>query len=184
MMNLNFAPPLAGLFLPKLGLEFFRFIPIIKFMNATRHFLGDPAGWKDVHIHLSALQGLWGGWQVFVFGSQDVVVQRVSPVRREQRFKLMLTEAEFQLLIETCIESDLLSVPPPLRPGHPDETQIQIVLVNGQGEDRTASKWAGDRLEAFDAVSRQLFALTVRTKDMLPFYSGPFDWPVSPAGSI
>jgi hypothetical protein len=149
-------------------------------MNATRQFLGNPKSWKDVQIHLSSLQGLWGGWRVFVFGSRDAVVQRISPVMREQRYKLMLTDIEFQSLFEACIENDLLSIPPPQRPGHPDETQIQIMLVNSKGENKTVSKWAGDMLAAFDSISRQLFALTTRTKDMLPFYTGPFDWSISP----
>jgi hypothetical protein len=32
---------------------------------------------------------------------------------------------------------------------------------------------------SFDAPSHLLFALTIRTRDKLPFYSGPFHWPVS-----
>jgi hypothetical protein len=149
-------------------------------MSATRHFLGDPAGWEDVQIHLASLQGLWGGWRIFVFGSLDAIVQRISPATREQRYRLGLSEDEFRLLLEACIENDLLSVPPPQRPGHPDETMLQITLVNPAGESRTGEKWAGDKLEPFDLVFRRIFSLTDRTKDLLPFYTGPFDWSVSP----
>lgn len=148
-------------------------------MNATRSFLGNPAGWKDAQVHLSALQGLWGGWQVFVSGGGVTVVRRVSPVTREQRYKLTLTGAEIQSLLETCVENDLLVVPLPQRPGHPDETMIEITLVNNRGENLTVKKWAGDTLAAFDAPSRLLFALTTQTHDMIPFYTGPFQWPVS-----
>jgi hypothetical protein len=148
-------------------------------MNITRSFLGDPAGWKDVQIHLSALQMLWGGWQVFVSGDGTAVVRRVSPVRREQRYKLALTSAEAQSLLESCVEKDLLSVPPPRRAGHPDETMIEITLVNPCGETRTVTKWAGEVLPAFDSTSRLLFALTTRTQELLPFYTGPFEWPAA-----
>ena len=145
-------------------------------MNTTHSFLGDPAGWKDAQVHLSALQGLWGGWQVFVSGGGVTVVRRVSPVTREQRYKLTLTGAEVQSLLETCVENNLLAIPQPQRPSHPDETMIEITLVNKRGKNRTVKKWAGDTLAAFDAPSRLLFALTTRTHSMIPFYTGPFRW--------
>jgi hypothetical protein len=148
-------------------------------MNATGLFLGYSTDWKDVQVHLSALQGLWGGWQVFVSGGGVTVIRRVSPVKREQRYKLTLTGAEVQSLLETCVENDLLAVPLPLRPGRPDETMIEITLVNKRGENRTVKKWAGEPLAAFDAPSRLLFALTTRAHDMIPFYTGPFEWNVS-----
>lgn len=149
-------------------------------MNATRPFLGNLAGWTDAQIHLAALQGLWGGWRIFVFGSLDAIVQRVTPARREQRYRLALTEAEFQAVLDACIENDLLSIPKPQRPGHPDETMLQLTLVSPAGESRLVEKWAGDELERFDIVFRRIFSLADRTKNMLPFYTGPFDWSVSP----
>jgi hypothetical protein len=152
-------------------------------MNITLPFLGVPARWKDAQIHLSALQGLWGGWQVFVGGNGEAVVRRVSPLTREQRYKLLLNETELHSLFEACIENDLLAVPRPQRPGIPDEVMVQLTLVNAEGEYRTVSKWARDVLPEFEAVSRPLFALTTRTKDMIPFYTGPFEWPTSPGNS-
>jgi len=32
---------------------------------------------------------------------------------------------------------------------------------------------------SFDALSCLIFVLTTRTHDMIPFYTGPFNWPVS-----
>jgi hypothetical protein len=152
-------------------------------MYTTQQFLGDPANWKDVQIHLSAMQGLFGGWRVYVFGNRDAIVQRVSPVTQEKRYRLKFTEIEFQSLLKTCIENDLLTVEPSKRPGHPDETMIQITLINPQKESRTSSKWAGDKHAEFDAVARILFELTTRSLDMTPYHTGPFDWFASPIDS-
>lgn len=148
-------------------------------MNATRQFLGEPAGWKDVLLHLSSMQGLWGGWLITIAGSREVVIQRVSPPTREARYKLELTEEEFVSLVQTCIDRNLLTVPAPQRPGHPDETMLEITLVNPQNESRSVTKWAGDNHPEFDPVFKQIFALTNRTHDQLPFYTGPFDWSIS-----
>jgi hypothetical protein len=149
-------------------------------MNTTQLFLGNPANWKDVQVHLSAMQALFGGWRVYVFGDRDTIIQRVSPVTQEQRFRLTFTENDFQSLLEACIENDLLTVEPFKRPGHPDETMIQITLINPRKESQTANKWAGDKLAEFDTISRILFELTARTRDMIPYHTGPFDWSVSP----
>ena len=146
-------------------------------MTTTLSLLGDPAGWKDAQIHLSALQALWGGWQVFLSGDGTAVVRHVSPVRREQRYKLTLTPDEVHTLFAACVENDLLSIPALQRPGHPDETMLELTLVNGRGERRTVKKWAGERQAAFETVSRPLFALTARLQEMIPFYTGPFEWP-------
>jgi hypothetical protein len=157
--------------------------PFFLTMNATQLFLGNSSDWKDAQIHLSAMQALFGGWRVYVFGDRDAIVQRVSPVTQEQRFRLTFTEKEFQSLLEACIANNLLTVQPSNRPGHPDETMIQIALVNHRKESRTASKWAGDKHTEFDAVSRLLFELTARTRDMKPYHTGPFDWFASPIDS-
>jgi hypothetical protein len=148
-------------------------------MNATlttRLFLGDPSGWKDVKIHLTSLQGLWGGWHILVCGSGEVIIQHVSPAMHEERFKLDLGETEFRSLLETCIQNDLLSIQPLRSMGHPDEIMLQITLINAQGESRNASKWAGDAHPAFDKVYRQIFILTNQTHNIAPFHTGPFDW--------
>ena len=158
-------------------------VSIFIIMNTTGLFLGDPANWKDVQVHLSAMQALFGGWRVYVFGNRDAIVQRVSPVTQEKRYRLTFTESEFQSLLKTCIENDLLTVEPSKRPGHPDETMIQITLVNSKKESQTASKWAGDKRPEFDSVSRILFELTERTRNMTPFHTGPFDWFASPIDS-
>jgi hypothetical protein len=149
-------------------------------MNATGKFLGDPVNWKDAQVHLYAMQALFGGWRVYVFGNRDAIVQHVSPVTQEKRYRLQFTDEEFQSLLTACIENDLLAVEPSKRPGHPDETMIQITLINPQKESRTASKWAGDVNPAFDVVSRVLFELTTRTKDTTPYHTGKFDWFASP----
>jgi hypothetical protein len=151
-------------------------------MNTTRQFLGDPKGWKDILIHLSSMQGLWGGWLITISGSLDVVIQRVSPSTREARYKFVLSGEEFTALVKTCIDHDLLAVAKPERPGHPDETMLQVTLVNPSMETRTFTKWAGDSHPAFDPVYKQIFALSNRIHDMLPFYTGPFDWPASRFG--
>ena len=142
----------------------------------TRLFLGNPSGWKDVKIHLTSLQGLWGGWHILVCGSGEVIIQHVSPSMHEERFRLELSEAEFRLLLEACIQNDLLSIQPLRSMGRPEEIMLQITLINAQGESRTASKWAGDSLAAFDTVYRQIFILTYQTNNMHPFLTGPFDW--------
>jgi hypothetical protein len=152
-------------------------------MNSTQQFLGDPAHWKDAQVHLSAMQALFGGWRVYVFGNRDAIAQHVSPVTQEKRYRLTFTETELKSLLNTCIENDLLTVEPSKRPGHPDETMIQITLINPQKESRTASKWAGDQHAAFDAVSRILFELTTRTLELTPYHTGPFDWSASPIDS-
>jgi hypothetical protein len=149
-------------------------------MNATQLFLGDPAYWKAVQVYLSAMQALFGGWNVYVFGDREAIVQRVSPITQEKRFRVTLTEAGFRSLLDTAIANDLLTIQPPSRPGHPDEPMIQITLVNSQKESRMVSKWAGDKHEKFDAVSRLLFELTTRTQNLTPYHSGPYDWKVSP----
>jgi hypothetical protein len=69
----------------------------------------------------------------------------------EQRYRFPLTEAEFNSILNARIENDLPTVPLSQRPGHP-----------------------GEKLERFGAVSRQLFALTIRTKGQLPIYTRPF----------
>ena len=152
-------------------------------MNTTRQFLGEPMNWKDVQVHLSAMQALFGGWRVYVFGDRDAIVQRVSPITQEKRYRLQFTNAEFQSLLKACSENDLLAVEPSKRPGYPDETMIQITLINSQKESRTASKWAGDKHITFDLVARLLFELTTRTKDITPYYTGLFDWFKSPIDS-
>ncbi|HTX92566.1 MAG TPA: hypothetical protein VMC09_15240 [Anaerolineales bacterium] len=151
-------------------------------MNATRLFLGEPASRDNIQVQLTSLQGLWGGWCISISGSREAVIQHVSPRLHEERYKLALSEAEFQALLEACIENDLLTVPTPERPGHPDETMIQLTLVNAEGKKQTVGKWAGDRVERFEAVSRQLFGLTTRTGGLAPFYTGPFRWPDPPGG--
>ena len=147
-------------------------------MNATRSFLGDPTNWKDVQVHLSALEAVRGGWQVFVSSDGTAVIRRVSPTRREQRYKILVGEDELLTLFSACLDQDLLAIPKPARPGHPEETLIEITLVNQRGEFRKVSKWAGDAHPAFDSVLRQLFSLTTRVQEVVPFYTGPFQGPV------
>lgn len=151
-------------------------------MNATRQFLGKPENWKDVQLHLSSLQGLWGGWCIFVFGNRDAVIQHVAPAMREERFRVTLTDDEFTAMIQTCIKHDLLAVPAPQRPGNPDETMLEVTLINPQLESLTARKWAGDSHPDFDPVYKQIFALTNRIQKLVPFYTGIFDWSASRPG--
>ena len=153
-------------------------------MNATRQFLGDPAGWKDVRLHLSSMQGLWGGWLITVSGSLEVLIRRVSPATWEARYRFNFDEAEFTAIAQTCIEHNLLTVPAPARPGHPDETMLELTLVNQQGKSQTAHKWAGDHHPDFDAVYRAIFSLTEQIQNATPFHSGPFDWSISSSTEI
>lgn len=146
-------------------------------MTDTRSFLGDPDSWDKVKIQLTALQALWGGWIISASGSGEAEIQHISPIDRQQRYRLALAAGEVRSLIEASIENDLLNLPSPSRPGHPDETMVQLTLVNAAGVARSSEKWAGDRLPAFDAVSGPMFALIERIRLLEPDYAGPFEWP-------
>ena len=151
-------------------------------MNATERFLGEPAGWKNARLRLVSLQALWGGWVISLSGNGDCLVQQISPVRQERRYRLALTETEAHSILDAGVRSDVLSLPAPARAGVPDETLLQLSLVNPAGEACTVCKWAGDRSEAFEAASRPLFALTRRTESMQPEFTGLFEWPAAPPG--
>ena len=150
--------------------------------NLTQSFLGNPASWKAARLQLTSLQALWGGWVVTALGNGEAIVQHVSHVRLERRYRFDLGQVEVTALFEACVGHDLLALPGPQRPGVPDEIRMGLTLVNPQGEARTVTKWAGDRQEAFEAVMRPLFALTARTEKLEPFLTGPFDWPGVPGG--
>jgi len=76
-------------------------------LNATQCFLGNPATWNAVQVHLSIMQALFGGWYVHVFGEGEGIVLRLSRMMQEQRYRLAFSGDAARVLREPCIASDL-----------------------------------------------------------------------------
>jgi hypothetical protein len=146
--------------------------------NATAKFLGSEADWAKCKLTLKDVHGLWGGRDVYVYGSGDCVIRIVKEGQKEQRFRLKLEPKEALALRTLVIETDLASVKIE-RPKQviPDMSHSTIILVNAAGEKYEVGKWGSEtKVPAFDKVLEALRALEAKTKDLKPEFTGPYDW--------
>jgi len=144
-------------------------------VNATQDFLGRETQRTAACIELYDVQGLWGGWRIYVEGLKRADVELIQPGMFERRYEFALGD-EIRRLLDLFVENDFLTVQPGERLGIPDEARPRITLVNAAGDKWVVAKWAGVKDERFDAIYQALLRLEELTKTMDPVYSGPYEF--------
>lgn len=143
-------------------------------MNQTEQFLGEQTEWPAAALQLHALQGLWGGRIITVFGAGRVVARLVSRGMWERRYVWQLDAAATQTLFALFIQYDFAALSLPLRPGIPDETLVKLSLTNSQGKIMTHAQWQNDSHPIFNTLSTALLKLEAETEMLEPVYAGPY----------
>ena|SRR5258708_1729519 len=143
--------------------------------DQTSAFLGPKPHWATASIELSAIQGLWGGRNIYVAGPGRVVVKLVGSGMLERRYQFDLDAAEWTFLLAAFVEKEFLTIRPPERAGLPDEARPRISLVNAGGERHSVSKWAHVRDERFEGLYSRLIHLDKLALQLKPVYMGPYD---------
>lgn len=143
-------------------------------MNQTEQFLGEQTEWPAAALQLHALQGLWGGRIITVFGAGRVVARLVSRGMWERRYVWQLDAAATQTLFALFIQYDFAALSLLLRPGIPDETLVKLSLTNSQGKIITQSQWQNDSHPIFDTLSAAILKLESQTETLSPVYAGPY----------
>lgn len=143
-------------------------------MNQTEQFLGEQTEWPAAALQLHALQGLWGGRIITVFGAGRVVARLVSRGMWERRYVWQLDAAAIQALFAFFIHHDFAALSLLLRPGIPDETLVKLSLTNSQGKIMTHAQWQNDSHPIFNTLSTALLKLEAETEMLEPVYAGPY----------
>lgn len=142
--------------------------------NETKEFLGDESTWDKIQIELKDVQGLYGGRNMFISGSGEVVVEIVKPNPPKSllthKYQFMLSDSEINRLINMFIEKDFLTIIVSNRKGIPDESKPEIKLKNANGEGHSVAIWAGDLEEnkRFADIYQELLMIEKRTENLKP----------------
>lgn len=145
---------------------------------STGELLGPEGARAHAWIALRDVHPLWGGREVFVEGSGQVVVREVprGGPPDEQRAAGEIPAAEAQALLARAVELDLLRVKIPERPGVPDEARPTLVLHAASGAEGRLTKWENDRVPALDELRGRLNEIAERVlKAHPPQAVGRFD---------
>jgi len=143
-------------------------------MNQTEQFLGEQTKWPAAALQLHALQGLWGGRIITVSGSGQVMARLVGQGMWEQRYEWQMAAAATQTLFALFIHYDFAALSLPSRLGLPNETLIQLSLINSQGKIITQAQWQDDSHPIFDTLSAAILKLESHTQMLEPVYAGPY----------
>jgi hypothetical protein len=98
-------------------------------------------------VILLDVQGLFGGWDVWVSSEGDAFSRTVTPPGRgdhglqEVRYRFALSDDDRAALFDLIREHDFLDIMMRDRPGIPDETRPAIYVKTADTE-RLVSKWA------------------------------------------
>lgn len=153
--------------------------------RSTAEVLGPEAGWGDARVELRDVHGLWGGRDVRVRGTGQVVVREVDRTQVETRFEATIPRDEARALLRLAADVDVLNAAVPERAGAPDEARPAIVVGSPVSVDRAVSKWERDPVPAFDRVRAALEALAKRIAAAeQPTFRGAYDRGWRPAGTV
>ena len=137
-----------------------------------RYFLSNPPAWPSLHIELNDVQGLWGGRDILVSGTGEVLVQVVSRAGSAELYELTLDASQIEQLLGMFSQYDFPGLAIEERPGIPDEPRPQITLCGPAGEQHRVAKWANDSHPAFDALYQALLQLEGLATHTPPLYRG------------
>ncbi|MCC6487810.1 MAG: hypothetical protein IT364_09950 [Candidatus Hydrogenedentes bacterium] len=147
----------------------------------------DPRSAEIEEGLLLDVQGLFGGWDVWVGAQGDAYSRSVTPPDRGQhglqevRYKFALSAEERAALFDLIRKNDFFNIIMRERPGIPDEARPAIWVKTASGS-RLVSKWAGVENEDFDAIWAFLLNLTPSGEKDTELYRGDFDWQWQPDG--
>lgn len=115
-------------------------------------------------IALRDVHPLWGGRDVYVEGSGQVVVRDVprGGPPDEQRSAGAIPAEEARALLARAAELDVLRVKIPERLGVPDEARPTIVVHGASGAEGRLTKWENDAVPPLDELRATLNAIAER----------------------
>jgi len=149
--------------------------------NETEHFLGNESEWQNIRIELRDVQGLWGGRNIFIYGSGKTIIQIVNPDPKkglglfEKRYTFSLGDYEIKRLINAFIKNDFVTIKLNNRSGVPDEAKPEIILINSKGDSREVSKWQNDKNERFDMIYEQILEIEKKIEKLIPTSESKWD---------
>ncbi|MDJ0752344.1 MAG: hypothetical protein QNJ45_02420 [Ardenticatenaceae bacterium] len=132
--------------------------------NDTAEFLGHRFSWSKAQFSLEDVQALHGGVKVSILSWGDYFVHQIAPDGEKISYKIPISSAERDYLVNLFVEQDFVTIKPQERMGIPDEARPVITLRNSKGRERTVSKWAGEKNERFDELYQALKALAAQTE--------------------
>jgi len=132
--------------------------------NSTFEFLGTPSDWHAVHMELRDIQPIFGGRDVWVDGSGNVLVRSVQTTPQdleEKIYPLTLDESAVERILEAFISQDFLSLCIPEQSAPPDHGRPEIILTNFRGQRHAVASW-DPPLPGSDPVVEQRFRTLYR----------------------
>lgn len=128
---------------------------------STADVMGPEDRREKAWIALADVHPLWGGRDIYVEGSGRVVVRDVP--RRggpdETRIAATIPADEARALLARAAELDVLNLKLVERPGVPDEGRPTIAVHGADGAEGRLTKWANDKVAAFDELMGKLTAI-------------------------
>lgn len=145
--------------------------------NDTKSFLGAESQWDYASFELIDTQNLFGGRDIFIFGSGETIVYLIKPKGVGENLRLLVEKYEFSLnksevdeLIEKFIENNFIKITPKgTGAGLPDEARPQIVLTNAKGEKYEIAKWVNsEESQEFDEIYNEFLLIEKKTENLTP----------------
>lgn len=132
--------------------------------NATAEFLGHRFLWPKAQFSLEDVQALYGGVRVSILSWGDYFIHQIAPDGEEKSYKIPISTAEREYLVNLFVEEDFVTIKPEERMGIPDEARPIIKLRNSKGEEHAVSKWVGVEDERFNVLYQALKMLAAQTE--------------------
>ena len=138
-------------------------------------------------IVLLNVQGLYGGVDVWISETGEVVCRKVIPPKegeeglQETRYAFSLSKAQNQKLAKLLGEHDFFTIKTKDRYGVPDEARPAI-HVRSADASHAVAKWAGDRHEDFEAIYSALWEVVELAGEKAEIHRGAHDWDWNPDG--
>ena len=153
--------------------------------NSTFEFLGTPSDWHAVHMELRDIQPIFGGRDVWVDGSGNVLIRSVQTTSQgleEKIYPLALDESAVERILETFIAQDFLSLYIPEQSAPPDQGRPEIILTNFRGQRHALENWdpplSGSDpvvVERFRSIYREFLRLESMAKETTtPLHEGVY----------
>ncbi len=153
--------------------------------NETSEFIGAVSDRHDLYMELRDIQPIYGGRDVWVDGSGNVLIRSVQSTAQgleEKIFPLKLDQNDANRIIESFIAQDFVSLKIPEQSAEPDHARPSIVLINSGGDQHSQEAWepplpgsdpvASDR---FRKIYRQFLRLETMARETdVTIYSGMY----------
>lgn len=117
---------------------------------------------KLTKIDLLDVQGLWGGWEITVKATGEVVVHEVQPTAEGFYRETWLTQwrpGQAQKFLADVLQTGILDYEEVHRYGLPDEARPVIQLFFEDGHTVSLCKWSNDQDPLFDTAYKMLLNL-------------------------